>query len=1141
MAPTAQLAFFCILTLTAGVFAPPQGGKQKKPAEEPAVKPAEVVSPAAALRDDGRRAASMGDADRAARLFQQSLALEPGNAEALRELALLLQNDSSRADEFASILYEVAQAHSDDNGNIRMDARLKGIPLQNARYRNITVARAEFLKELLRTAQKAQVADSRQIALWIRDNALPLAGPGPDSYKKAAAILDSAVKKSEPKESVVVQSLISAIDAAIGARRAGEALRLARALRGLATQAGYRDLMTPAPDLKNARNVADRAVEKARDMIVASETTIPSIAELEALDRDSRTRFTELHADPATPGVTLSPENLYRIETTCGIDTLLSTAKQVEHHHRRIAAWIGRDPFDGRQGLVRIVPKAGDLDAEGSPFWWAGGFQSGDVTTLHFAHGTGSGLGRGLTHELTHRFDGAAYGGLPGWLAEGRAVWTGGAYGDIDDANFIDNYASTGAISETFRRGRGTVEYLTKLIEGTIEEYRDNYTAGHALWVYLWSWEPDGRVFRPRIETYMTGMQKNPKALAWFVQCFCDGKEGRPANFELFAKGFAEFIKGFWWETPAEFSKRYISSVPERRQPKLIYDQPAWHDDRPAAERYFGHDHAAAAGRLLAKLGPPQAALTALEWGLMRDEAQADLVQLLTSVQERQMRLDAAFATSARFEAARAPLLTTRATASRPASGPETRRSWPLSVLAASVGRGTEYARVLANAAEAESAAGHPLSAAALVAEHNRVVRGLGQGAPLPAQFTDPDSRPAQRRDPICEFPVALAATGCVEDRLTGFDEYRAAGLWCVSPGGDVLLGRKEFTIQTGIQREAWLAQTFTRSTRPLSGCYSVSARVRFLTSFGSGALVLGYQRHDRNFRINFSYGDYNYAIGKKENMEGGDRVWLSFNDLRDREPALPVPSGNGYTSATKANPTFLLEAHVAGPTVQVFANGRPLGIFTTATGLPVDGFVGFASSNGVLQFESPTYQMHHAGDNARCACRNWPDGVDLQQKGRADWNAITGLAASGFAPGPLGTAILWCPNIKGVNTIAPDPNVDIPAGIASHFIRLRKSRGLDVIPFVLALPETLTQDEFGRIREMVQPLLAPGDSIVQHRGHGGYDAWRAENTSPGSFLDPFLMFVDRDGFIRSHDSYKSEMDLPSRFEAWARVETGHY
>ncbi len=69
------------------------------------------------------------------------------------------------------------------------------------------------------------------------------------------------------------------------------------------------------------------------------------------------------------------------------------------------------------------MPEACGLESEGAPFWWAGGFQSGDLTVLRSAWSDVEGLGRGLTHELTHRFVHFYLPGAPRWLNEGLAKY----------------------------------------------------------------------------------------------------------------------------------------------------------------------------------------------------------------------------------------------------------------------------------------------------------------------------------------------------------------------------------------------------------------------------------------------------------------------------------------------------------------------------------------------------------------------------------------------------------------------------------------------------------------------------------------------------------------------------------------------
>lgn len=1088
--------------------------------------PAPQGSPAAQDRADARSAIQAGDFDRAHRLLLQSLEREPDHPEALRDLIRV--SDAHDKSGNAGVLWRsaLAAATADENGNIKFDGENKPFLKADGSYKSIVAARADLAREISRVSDRA--AGARSLLKWMREVLAELARKQPPLRRKFLTNTESEYNKSAPAESQVISALLGALERALAGARFEEAARIALALRGLASQAGYKDLMTPAPDMRAAAAAAAAGLGRAREMLKSKAGDPPSIDFLEKLTIPEREEFTKTHNDPGNPGVTQSPEQFYRIETVCGIDTLLATAKQVEYHHKRIAKWAGSDPFAGRQGIVRIVPRQTDLDAEGSPFWWAGGFQGGDVTTLHFAHGTPGGLGRGLTHELTHRFDGALYPGMPGWLAEGRAVWTGGAYGNITDDVFVESYASFGALSDTFWRGRGSLEYLQKLLTGTMEDYRDNYTAGHALWVYLFSWSPDNKIFRPQLQKYMTGLKTQKNAVEWFEQCFADGKAGRPQGMKAFAKEYNEFLKGFWWESIADFTKRYTGGVAPTQSDSLIYDSPTWHSDRAVAERYFGAAHATEAARIFTKLGDIKNAIAAWEWSFTRDEMTREGALELAQLYEKSGKFDAAFAVRARawrefpvtiYQKAPAPVL---------------------QILSGVDARAGQLFKALASAAEAEKAAGHADAAAALAAEHNRLALFFAKPPLSGFEFTDPASRPARPLHPLCDPPQSLTIHGMKEERLAGFDNSRAAGLWAVSPGGDVLLGRKEFTAQTGQQREAWYAETFTHGNDWFTGQYTIKSRVKILTSWANGALILGYQRHDRAFYVNFSCGDASNSA--RPDKVGTDSVIISIGDSRDREPMLPNGKNSARISVNKDNPSFLLEVRVDGPAVHVYANQEYLGTHTAASGIPVEGFVGFGSHNGVLQFETPTVQIHHrAGSPERCGCTSWPDGVDLNERRSCDWFGLVGQRASGFDPGPSGAALLWCPNLKGINTIADDPSVDLPAEAAAHFIQLRAKESLESIPIIVALPDTLTADEFQRLKERLKPQLGARDQVVMHHGHAGYDAWRASKLDPSAFYDPFLLFVDPNGYIRTRERYRMDPSLPVYFKQWARLSLGGY
>ena len=420
----------------------------------------------------------------------------------------------------------------------------------------------------------------------------------------------------------VLAALEKVLSSALAARRTDDAIRIARCLTGLATQAGYHDLQGEKPgSLGRAADIGAEGLARARADLAARGDAPWTVEELEALSEEQGEAFTREHASFGTPGVALSPAAWYRVETDCGHQTLLGVASTVEDHHRRLANWYGKDPFAGRQGTVRVVHEASDLEAEGAPFFWVGGFQSGDVTVGRLACGTIEGFGHLLTHELTHRFDGAIYPGEPSWLAEGKAVWTGAAYGHSTDESFVENHASFGTVEAAFIKGYGSSDKLEKLVSGTLEDYRDNYVAGYALYLYLATWKENDRpLYRERLQAFMeSGRTSKLGPKERFLAHFCDGKDGRPAKLEEFATRFGEYISGFYWKTPKPWTQAYTQSVPGGGSDGWVYDEPTWTWARERSEPFFGLEQARRAGELLLELDKKSEGARALVWALASD------------------------------------------------------------------------------------------------------------------------------------------------------------------------------------------------------------------------------------------------------------------------------------------------------------------------------------------------------------------------------------------------------------------------------------------------------------------------------------------------------------------------------------------
>ncbi|MCZ6598427.1 MAG: hypothetical protein O7B99_12365, partial [Planctomycetota bacterium] len=873
-------------------------------------------------------------------------------------------------------------AAADASGKARPkgDAR-RLVPRDRAALARVAEARALAVEELAKLAETRRRRGKKRseelvVAWWAERLALELARPAPALLAAHGAELDHELDVPADPHVPVIAALENAIAAAFANGRYGEAIRAARCLRGLARQASFKDLQGPAPDGMDAveRAAAD-ALARARAALERSSSEPWTVAELERLLAEQGESFTREHASFALPGVALTPRGWYRVETDCGFETLLGVAQTIELHHERLAKWYGEDPFVGREGTCRIVPEAYGLEAEGVPFWWAGGFQGGDVTTMRFACGTIEGLGHGLTHELTHRFDGALYPGQMAWLTEGKAVWTGAAYGGAIDTSFVENHALFGTIERAWIKGYGRLANLEQLIEGTIDDYRDNYFAGYALYVYLkTSRDEEGRkLYAEALEPYMAGSRRgNRRPREWFERFFADGKDGRPADLEELAGRFEHFISGFYWQDRKPWTKSYTRGVPDTAKwTKYVYDQPTWVWSRVRAEPAFGEAQARQAGELLAELGREDAATAALVWALAVDGRTPAVERELALLLRELGRKDAAWALEQTLA------FPVAAPGAPSPFGKDLRRTSAL--LAA-----------LREAAESCSADGRALAASALAADHDRLAMWLGAeplAIPRPRASAPlhPFDRPAERLG------------GWTEDGLTSYEELRVPHLWYAADDGTLHVGRKKPRAGTGqLDRRAHQRHAFTRSDLWLApGTYKVSCRVQLTTSYVSAAMVIGYARRDRNVRVGFTAGDFLYAIGNKEGAKEIQSVHWSVRGLRTRDGALPGSRPRGTVDFGRPRTAFELELLVEDAAVHVYVNGERRGTYHTVDGAPIEGYVGFATSMGAIRVHDVEVQRL---DRSELAAR---------ADGRAFELFLNNAFRGGVVPATNGTLVL--------------------------------------------------------------------------------------------------------------------------------------
>lgn len=886
-------------------------------------------------------------------------------------------------------------------------------------------------------------------------------------------------------------------------------MRAALALKGLAAQGSFKKLEGPRPgDTKGLRTKAEAAIARLRREVGTRSGTPLRIEQMKAMSEAEREAFNERHRTWASPGIAVSPRGWYRVETTCGLRTLLGVAETVEQHHERLVSHFGKDPFVDRPGLIRVVPESEGLESEGAPFWWAGGFQGGDTTTLRFAWGSVAGLGRALTHELTHRFDGVFHRGLPAWLGEGHAVWTGRSYSRIEDKAFVDEYLNYWAVQTPYVHGYAGGAKLRQLLDGTIDDYRDNYTAGYALYTFLKLWEIDGkRVFRKKLALYMRkAFLGRKKPVDWFVKHFADGKQGRPDGFENFRKVWSDFLRGCYdkcWNKTVPWIDRYVVRIPGSRRNALVLDEPTWSWARNRAEPWFGQGHAFDAGRILARLGRSREACLALLWALQVDGWRLPITELLAPQLARIGRQDLVWT----LERLAAPRYPERSPSLRGQS------------LLQGLPKLRAYGHRLLATADQLAAQHHDFAARALREEHANLAGWTGWKTQRP---------PALARAPRIFYPLTepehpLGLFGYQEDGLTGAEERRVPGLWYETDEGDLHVGRKRPRDKTGVlDKRARIRDAFVRTIEWMApGEYVIRARIHITTSYVNGGLVIGYTRRDRNLRLTFTAGDYLVSIGKKQTDKIEiKKVRFGLRGLWEREGKLS--RSNPGATRTWKNPTsfFAVEAHVSGPTVRIRIDGKPLFSYTTPDLSPIEGQVGLYLHNGAVRLHHPTLQRLDRG-NLR-GLRREP-GFDPS---RPDPRSLAQLLGrpSRLPTSPEGSLILWLPK-----KLAKDADPTTTLAMAARQLRKLLTDPLHYpqtwhLYTPTSKPRKAGEPSDDDIALLIPPLFKKRAELHHH----------TLTTTPFT-KHPWLLFVDAQGVLREAVTLTRKRPGPKSIERWAR------
>ncbi|MCA8952440.1 MAG: hypothetical protein KDE27_23215, partial [Planctomycetes bacterium] len=403
--------------------------------------------------------------------------------------------------------------------------------------------------------------------------------------------------------------------------------------------------------------------------------------------------------------------------------------------------------------------------------------------------------------------------------------------------------------------------------------------------------------------------------------------------------------------------------------------------------------------------------------------------------------------------------------------------------------------------------AGHKVAAAALLAEHDRLARWLD----LPAA----DALARLRGDAPRAVPTYLGGHGWTESSLTGYEERRREGLWYVEPNGDVHVGREQPRDGTGtVDREAHRRDAFVHTVSWLSpGSYVVKGRVHFTTSYASGAIVFGHSRRDRDLRLNFHSGDYEYAVGRAQKSRGFHKVSFRLEGLWERDGKMPTTNRAFSTEVEGDDAAFEFEIHVRGPRVAVVVNGGDPQLYAVHDGAPIEGHVGFAMSMGAIRVQAPTVQRLDAGTGDALV------GLDFHRQPTVGLDELLQLPTRGLPLDPNGTLVFL-----------------VPMHAEAEFVDFTLPRVIPAISKLLSTPHEYPQ----RWLVAVPKAMAAADRevLLQRLGEvrgAPFELTEHALEAPFSGTYPWVLFVDGLGVLRAAADV-ADTHFHTRVARWSRL-----
>ncbi|MFM7297299.1 MAG: hypothetical protein ACKO4Q_08775, partial [Planctomycetota bacterium] len=384
----------------------------------------------------------------------------------------------------------------------------------------------------------------------------------------------------------------------------------------------------------------------------------------------------------------------------------------------------------------------------------------------------------------------------------------------------------------------------------------------------------------------------------------------------------------------------------------------------------------------------------------------------------------------------------------------------------------------------------------------------------------------------------ALQSFGWSEDKLVGYDDRRAPGLWCLDERAALHVGRSTPRVGTGSQdRASGVHEAFVRSNLWIEpGRWRVRRRIAPTSSAFNGEIVVGYERRDRQARMRFSGGDYAFAIGDKEEPAELASVDWGISGLYERDGGLDGSTRGGNFGFGRTVAAFVVELAIDEGALHLFVENEYLATYHTPDGMPIEGYLGFAS--GLGSYKASEISLQRLDRSATFApLERVPPAIYLDRARAAAFRDSLNRRFVGMPLSAKSTLCAWVP--------LPEPNDEgnLDAERALKKI-LERALELEHIatrqslqqPRVLAVPRSLGAEPLARVRTeldlRLDPEFRPRLTLLEY----GPAELSAARGAADDEHQSTLLFIDSAGVLRAAESLHSGKKIDGGLGRWVEV-----